>query len=311
MADVDRPTVARQKHGATVAAGEPHAQRRGCADRLVEGLLVRGSGRVHHDQRRRVELGDQAALEHLAVASHGRPVDPRGGRALPVRAQAVDLELRRGGVQPPPGEARLRAHPGLGTGARTAAAGRGHRLDPREHEHLLPAVALELARVEPQRIPDHEQLGLEHAPSAPGEAHVDAQPARPSPGHRHGPAEQRLEQLAARWRQHAAAHLHPQRIRLLLDDRVRPGHAHDRGTLGGELHPDDGPKRQHDQAHSGDVQRRCVERSPGQAQRHSEQRSEERAEHQRVRAREPAPARRERPRRARRHRCRARAADGG
>ena len=270
-----------------------------------------GAGGIHHDQRGGVELRDQPALEHLAVASHGRPVDARGGCTLPVRAQAVDLELGGGGVEPPPREARLRAHPSLCTGARAAAAGSGDRLDPRKHEHLLAAVALDLAREEPQRVADHEQLGLEHAPSAPREAHVDAQAARPATGHRHRPAEQRFEQLASGRGQHTALHLHPQRVGLVLHDRVRTGHARDRGAPRGQQDPGDGAERQHHEAHPGHVQRSHVERSPGQAQRHSEQRREEWPQHQPVRAREPVPARRGRPRPARRHRCRARAASGG
>ena len=292
MADVDRPPVARQQHGAAVLPSEPHAQRCGGPHRLVQGLLVRGAGRVHHDQRGGVELRDEAALQHLAVARNGRPVDARGGRALPVCAQPVDLELGGGGVEPPPREARRRPEPGLGAGARAAASGSGHRLHPRKHEHLLPAAALDLARVEAHRVADHEQLGLEHPPSAPGEAHVDAEPPRPAAGHRYRPAEQRLEQLASGRRQQPALHLHAQRIGLVLPNGVRSRHALDGGALGGQLHPDDRAHRQQDQPHSGHVQRRRVERSPGQAQRHSEQRREEGAEHQPVRAREPAPARR-------------------
>src|SRR5215204_7181336 len=91
-----------------------------------------------------------------------------------------------------------------------------HRLDSWQYEHLLPTTALDLARVEPQRVANHEPLRLEHAPAATGEAHVDPEPPRPASGNRHGPAEQRLQQLASRGRQQAAPDLYPQRIRLLL-----------------------------------------------------------------------------------------------
>ena len=135
--DLDRPAVPRQEHRAAVLAAQPDAQRRGRAHRHVELLLTRRVGRVHHDQRRGVELRHEPPLEHLAVARHGRPVDARGRRAVAVLAQPVDLELRRGGVEPPPRQARLRAEPGGRARAGTAAAGRGDRLDARQDQHLV------------------------------------------------------------------------------------------------------------------------------------------------------------------------------
>ena len=234
-------------------------------------------------------------------------------------AGAPSRYARRPSISSSAAEASRRLPERLGCAPRPAWApapapplpGRGHGLHAREHEHLLPALPRDLARVEPQRVADHEQLRLEHAPPAPGEAHVDPQPPRPAPGHRHGPAEQRLQQLAAGRRQHAALHLDPQRIRLLLDHGVRAGHALDGRAAGRQPHPDERADRQHDQPHAGHVQRRRVEGAPGQAQRHPEQRREEGAKHQPVRAPEPAPARRGRPRHARRRPCPGRAAGGG
>ena len=52
--------------------------------------------RVEHDERPRVGLGDQLALHQPGAAREGRPVDARGGRALAVLAQAVELGLGRG-----------------------------------------------------------------------------------------------------------------------------------------------------------------------------------------------------------------------
>ena len=85
---------------------------------LSSASSLAGRRRVEHDQRGGVELGDQPPLEHLAAAGHRRPVDARGGRALAVRSQPVDLELGGRRVEPPARQ------PGLGAAAAAVASAR-------------------------------------------------------------------------------------------------------------------------------------------------------------------------------------------
>ena len=101
-----------------------------------------GDRAVQHHQRGGVELRHEPALDHLAAPGHGRPVDARRRRPLAVGAQAVDLELGRGGVETPARRARARRRfPCPVAGPRAPAARRGHRLDARQHEHLALALA--------------------------------------------------------------------------------------------------------------------------------------------------------------------------
>ena len=94
---------------------QPPARRQMEAERarrphgLVERLLARGPRGVQHDQRRRVGVGHEPALHQLARARDSRPVDARGGRALAVGAQGVELELGGEVVQPVAGAVVLAA----------------------------------------------------------------------------------------------------------------------------------------------------------------------------------------------------------
>ena len=171
--DVDRPPLARQQQRAAALARQVHAQRRGRAHGHVERLLAGRRAGVEHDQRRGVEVGDQSPLDHLAGASDRRPVDARRWRALAIRAQAVDLELRGRGVEAPAADADVPAAAGTGdAAARTVAAGRDHRLDARQHEHLFPLAADDLALVQ-----DAADRGSRAAPARAGAAR-DARSAR-------------------------------------------------------------------------------------------------------------------------------------
>ena len=77
------------------AAGtaELDAERGGGAHRPLPVAGVGPAARIEDDEGPRLAAGDQAPLDHLAGASHGRPVDPRRGAAVAVRPQTVDLEL--------------------------------------------------------------------------------------------------------------------------------------------------------------------------------------------------------------------------
>ena len=125
--DRRRAAVARQQQRAAGWRGEVHGQRRGGAHRGVERLLRRRRARVEDDQRARVGLGDQLALHQPGAAGERRPVDARGGRALAVLAQAVDLGLGGGDQR----------RAGVRGDAVAAARGRADREHARQHEHLV------------------------------------------------------------------------------------------------------------------------------------------------------------------------------
>src|SRR5215211_80801 len=166
VSDLDRAAVARQEDRAAAVPGQPDAQRPRRSHRLVQRLLARRGGRVEKDERRRVELSDEPALEHLAATGDGRPVDARGGGAVPVGAQAVDLELGSGGVELAPGEPMLGAERAALAHTGAAPARSGHRRDPRQHQHLLPTRSHQLAHVQPERIADDEHVRVEDAAPA-------------------------------------------------------------------------------------------------------------------------------------------------
>ena len=139
-------SIGRRSPGSRIAQpparAEVDAQRRRRAHRHVEPLLARGRGRVEHDQRSGVELGDQPALEHLAAPRHRRPVDARRRRALAVRPQAVDLELGERGVEAPP------QHAGVDAGAAAVARARRRR---RRAPSPAPPAAAPAPRRRPRR----------------------------------------------------------------------------------------------------------------------------------------------------------------
>ena len=159
-----RAAVAGQQQAAAAALGEVHGQRGGGADGGVERLGRLRRARVEHDQRPRVGLGDQLALHQPGAAGEGRPVDARGGRALAVRAQAVDLGLGGGGQR--------------GAGVRVLgvlpARRGGDREDAREHEQLVGLAAGDHALGEPERVAQHERGRRQHAPAAAAEGDLDA-----------------------------------------------------------------------------------------------------------------------------------------
>ena len=145
-------------------AGEVHGQRGGGAHGGVERLGRGRRARVEHDQRPRVGLGDQLALHQPGAARDARPVDARRGRALAVRAQAVDLGLGGGGQR--------------GAGVRVLgvlpAAGGGDRDDAREHEHLVGLAAGDHPLGEAERVAQHERGRRQQAPAAAAERDLDA-----------------------------------------------------------------------------------------------------------------------------------------
>src|SRR5215204_3183366 len=97
--------------------GEVDAERAGGPHRLVECLLARRTGGVQDHERGGVEPCHETALEHLARAREGRPVDPRRRGALAVRPQAVDLELGGGPIEAPRRAELLALVAGAATGA--------------------------------------------------------------------------------------------------------------------------------------------------------------------------------------------------
>src|SRR4029453_1091352 len=105
--------------------GELDAERGGGAHRPLPVAGVGPAARIEDDEGPRLAAGDQATLDHLTGASHGRPMDPRSGTAVAVRPQTVHLELDepappRGGAPGAAGPGRLAAR----LGARAQPANR-------------------------------------------------------------------------------------------------------------------------------------------------------------------------------------------
>ena len=124
--------------------------------------------------------------------------------------------------------------PAVLPGPGAASAGSRHGLHARQHQDLVGPRPDQLTADQAQRVADHEQLGLEHAPSPPREAHVDAQPARPASRDRHRPAQQRLDQLAAGRGRTAGVELDAQRIglsRSRCEGRAALDRAHSRPAV--------------------------------------------------------------------------------
>ena len=146
----------------------------------VERLLGPRQRRVDRNQRRRVGAGDQPALDQLAGSRHGRPVDSRGGAALAIGAQAVDLELDRTRIEAAcrravlePGD-RARADP-VG-----ATAGGEHRLDPRQDQELAGIIAFDDLDAQPKRVANLESRGGQPAHPSAAEAHLALEATRPA-----------------------------------------------------------------------------------------------------------------------------------
>ena len=184
------------------------------------------------------------------------PAHPLGKRAA--RLSRARPPRRRVGAPEPAG-----GRSGLGTGARTAAAGRRHRLHSREHEHLLrprPGARVRRGAAGPgSRAPRARALGCpRRAKRTLMRSRRDQRPAtgtgQPSSGSSSSPPG---AAAAPRGAPRRAA------LRALPRSPVRgPGMPMTGGALGGEHHPDDGADREHHQAHSGHVQRRRARTFP-------------------------------------------------
>ena len=143
------------------------------------------------------------------AARDAGPVDARRGRALAVRAQAVDLRLgrrdqRRAGVGGHALAAAGVARTGQtrGSTSSSSACGAGHD-----------------ALGEAERVAQHERGRGEPAPSAAPEGHLHAHAcARAARAQADGLGQQRLVDPAGRQRQPPAPDLDPDGQRLLLDD---------------------------------------------------------------------------------------------
>ena len=193
-----------------------HSDARG-AHRHVERLRARGRRGVEHHQRRRVELRHEPALEHLAAAGHGRPVDARGRASPRGRRAARRSRARRSTASSRrPGAARARRRsrrapapapppPGAITGSTRGSTSTSPSRSPTSSRSHMRSGSRITSRA-----------GLEHAAAAAREADVDPHAPRPAPGDRHRPAEQRLDQLAAGRRQQARRAAPP------AADRARP-----------------------------------------------------------------------------------------
>ena len=192
-------TVARRSPGSSSAQPRRRAkctaERGGGADRRVERLGRGGRARVEHDERARVGLRDQLALHQPRAARHARPVDAGGGRALDVLAQAVDLRLGGGDQR----------GAGVAGGDLAAVRRRPHRLDPRQHEHLVHLGAGHDALGEAEGVAQHEHGRGERPPPAAPERHLHAH-ARAT---RDPPSAARARAAAARPPSPAAARSRP------------------------------------------------------------------------------------------------------
>ncbi len=263
-----RPALARQKQRAAASPRQVQAQGRRRPHGHVQRLLRRRLRSVQHHQRRRVAVGREPALEHLPAARHGRPVDPRGWRALAVGPQPVEVQLGGGAVHAPP-QRRAAASVGIGAAARRAARGRrDHRLDARQHQQLLVLTGVfEGAHGQAQRVVDRQAAGLQHAPPAALEAHVDPHPARRGGAQPNGFVEERVVQLTRGRRHQPGVQLESQWIGVLLLHRVRAGQAADRRPMRGQRHPQRRPERKQPDGDARDQQRRSVEQQPRQHQR--------------------------------------------
>jgi hypothetical protein len=235
IVDLEHPRRGRDREAAAGGEREAAGERRGRADGAVEGVLARRCGRVEDHQGAAAGAGVEAALDHLAGAGDGRPVDPRCGTALAIGAQAVDFDLDRGGAAPR--RLALGQEPERPAGP-TAVGPDLDRLEARQDEDRCRPFGRDRPLAEAERIAHHgcgrpERLA---SPPRPPGGEGRAAGKRRADGERLG--QQRVAELDQRWRDAPGLDLERELDRLVLGDARplrQPAQAHGRG---GEPDPD-------------------------------------------------------------------------